>query len=405
MFLNSYHAQKIVEDMYHIANYNLLFTNDKGVIIASVDKSRIGDLHEAALEVLRTNQKIVARSSNQYKGAKEGVSYPILLNKKVVGVIGITGKEEDIGKIGEIVRRVAEMFVKELYMEKQIELEHVARQSFIQEWLLHRQDDEHAFMSRGYLLGIDVTLSRIVGVFEVRKSEQISLQEKAENAKNIMQNEELILQKLKNEMIRNMKKKLPNPELDLAAPISSSKCVMLFTTPEDMNETQAKEYIASSIQSLKNWLEVQLNCQIATGIGGYYEGIEGVKQSYIEGEKAVYFSGKQDGSPVIFYQDLRLERLVYDLPVTSRQDYIKGILKLETLPDPEQAIETLDCLFKCNHSINEVAARLHIHKNTVQYRLNKIRELTGFDPRHFEDAAALYLAVFLYSLEQKNSSI
>lgn len=397
MLLNSHHVQKIVEDMYHIANYNLLFTNNKGVIIASVDKSRIGDLHEAALEVLRTKKKVIARSSSQYKGTKEGISYPISLNNKVVGVIGITGTEEEVGKIGELVKRMAEMLVKELHLERQLEREHVARQSFIQEWLLHRQNDEHAFVSRGYLLGIDVTLPRVVGVFEVRKNDS------REGVRRGVQNEELTLQKLKNEMLRNIKNQLPNPELDLAAPVSSSKCVTLFTVPAHMDEKQAKEYISVSVMSLKHWLETQLGCRIAGGIGGYYEGIEGVKQSYTEGEKAVYFSGKQTNYPVMFYQDLRLERLIYDLPIASRQDYIRGILKLETLPDPEQVIETLDCLFKCNHSINEVAARLHIHKNTVQYRLNKIRELTGFDPRQFEDAAALYLAVFLYSLEQKDT--
>ncbi|MFD3447841.1 CdaR family transcriptional regulator [Microbacteriaceae bacterium 4G12] len=398
MLLSSHHAQKIVEDMYHIANYNLIFTDEQGIIIASVEKSRIGDLHEGALEVLRTKDKVVIRHSKQFKGTKQGIAYPIALNKKVVGVIGITGTEEEVGKLGEIIKRVVEMLVRERYMEKQMELENVARESFVQEWLLHRHDDEQAFISRGYFLGIDVTLPRIVCVVEMRKDRMDKEQEKQS-----AHNEELFMQKIKTSMMKKVKEMLPYPEHDLIAPISRSRYVILFTLPAVMNDIEVKSYVEEPISSLKEWLEKEFGRCIAVGIGGSYEGMNGIKQSYMEAEKSVYFSGKREQSPITFYQDLRFERFIYDLSSETRQEYIKGILKLDLLPDPSQTLEILDCLFKCNHSINEVANRLHIHKNTVQYRLNKIKELTGFDPRNFEDAAALYLAVFLHSLEMQES--
>ncbi|MFX3623132.1 MAG: CdaR family transcriptional regulator [Ectobacillus sp.] len=394
MFLSPHHAQKLVEDMYHLASYNLIFTDKEGIIIASMDKSRIGDFHEGALEALHTQKTVIIRRNNQYKGAKEGIIYPIFLNKKVIGVIGITGKEEEVGKVGELVKRVAEMLVKEIHMERQAELEYIARQSFVQEWLLHRQDDEHVFASRGYLLGIDVTLPRMVGIFEFQKKEGSPVGEE--------ENEELTMRKIQNQMLKGINYLLPNPEYDVAAPVGSSRFVILYTLPKEITREQAKEYIFAAVCDLKSWLEEHFTYRIAVGIGSLYQGVDGVKSSYIEGEKAAYFSKGKEMSSVIFYEDLRLERLIYDLPAASRWDYISGILKLDKLPDPEQVIETLHCLFQCNHSINEVAQRLQIHKNTVQYRLNKIREMTGFDPRNFEDAAVLYLAVFLYLLEQRS---
>ncbi|MCD0050356.1 PucR family transcriptional regulator, partial [Streptococcus agalactiae] len=49
--------------------------------------------------------------------------------------------------------------------------------------------------------------------------------------------------------------------------------------------------------------------------------------------------------------------------------------------------------FKHNLSLKECSQELFIHKNTVQYRLNKIYESTQLNPRNFKDATLLYLAL------------
>ncbi|MCP8966996.1 CdaR family transcriptional regulator [Ectobacillus ponti] len=391
MLLSSHHAQRIVEDMYHIANYNLIFANEEGIIIASVDQSRIGDLHEGALEVLRTKRKVVIEHDGQYRGALTGITYPLFLYKRIVGVIGITGAEAEVGKIGEVVKRVVEMLVKEVYTERQRELEYTARESFVQDWLLQEQEDEQLCASRGLLLGIDVSLPRAAGIFEVIHNGSVFLAEPGGLQK----------QHSKSSIVKRVKELLPNAESDVIVPIGGSRYVVLFAVP-DMTEWERKDYISGSILSLKEWLENELGSAVAAGVGQCGQGVAGVKQSYWEGEKAVYFSKKRTGSPATFYHDLRLERLIYDLQPASRKEYVRSILQLDRLPDPQQALETLRLLFKHNHSITEVAQELHIHKNTVQYRLNKIRDLTGFDPRTFEDAAVLHLAVVLHSLEEED---
>ena len=57
--------------------------------------------------------------------------------------------------------------------------------------------------------------------------------------------------------------------------------------------------------------------------------------------------------------------------------------------------QLLKAYFACNGSIQEMGNRLFLHKNTVQYKLNKLKKMTGLDPRRVEEAALFYLAVML----------
>ena len=52
-------ALKIVKDMKDIINQDLNFINTEGHIIASTDKKRIGQIHEASLKCIATNSDIV----------------------------------------------------------------------------------------------------------------------------------------------------------------------------------------------------------------------------------------------------------------------------------------------------------------------------------------------------------
>ena len=57
--------------------------------------------------------------------------------------------------------------------------------------------------------------------------------------------------------------------------------------------------------------------------------------------------------------------------------------------------EMLRMRYEEDMSLSGACARLFLHKNTLQYRLDRIGRRTGFNPRRFRDAAVLYLAVKL----------
>ena len=58
---------------------------------------------------------------------------------------------------------------------------------------------------------------------------------------------------------------------------------------------------------------------------------------------------------------------------------------------------TRDCWFRCNVQAGATAKELFIHRNTLEYRLNRISELTGLDLGKFDDRLLLYVALQLDS--------
>ena len=61
----------------------------------------------------------------------------------------------------------------------------------------------------------------------------------------------------------------------------------------------------------------------------------------------------------------------------------------------EKDLELLKVYFSLNMSLKDTCEQLFLHKNTLQYRLDKIHKITGYNPRSFKDAAVLYIGLKL----------
>ena len=61
----------------------------------------------------------------------------------------------------------------------------------------------------------------------------------------------------------------------------------------------------------------------------------------------------------------------------------------------DEMLDFLEIYFACNGSVQAISQKLFIHKNTVQYKIKKIADATGYDPRRLTDAVLLYLCVKL----------
>ena len=59
---------------------------------------------------------------------------------------------------------------------------------------------------------------------------------------------------------------------------------------------------------------------------------------------------------------------------------------------------TLDTYIEENGNLNQTAKKLYIHRNTLSYRLQKIGEVTGKDPRKIKDLLELTLSKLLFTL-------
>ena len=96
---------------------------------------------------------------------------------------------------------------------------------------------------------------------------------------------------------------------------------------------------------------------------------------------------------IIFDEDLKLEVLLDEIRPEMREDYLSRTIR-ELMPYGE-LLETLSMYFSCNLSRKDTAELLHIHINTLHYRLKRIEDLTRLNPRKLIDLVILYLALRL----------
>src|SRR5690554_2537330 len=115
--LTSEIANNIVQETMNRLDHNINMINTEGYIIASGTPSRVGKLHHAALEAIRSGQTVIITEHNQHlwDGALCGLNIPVSFQDQIVGAIGITGKADEISEFAELVRMTTELMLKQAF--------------------------------------------------------------------------------------------------------------------------------------------------------------------------------------------------------------------------------------------------------------------------------------------------
>lgn len=376
MKVSNYLAQNIVEDMKDIINQDINYFNSDGIIIASTDKTRIGDFHGGAKKVLDLNKNLIIRFDEQYKGARKGINLPVYFESEIVGVIGITGEKEEVEKYGKIIQRMTEILIKEGYIKEQENIEREGKRQFIEELLFRYHSDDRALLTRAELLNIKANVTRVVAVARIIENNDV------EYVLTPNDNEE-IFTTFKNQVDYNSQNLIARSGMNI---------IIIY-------ELRTKENIQTLISRIKLYVEKKHNVTVYFGIGEPYKNIKEIKKSYKEGKKALDISIALKNRDVVYYRDLDIGLLIDDIPIDTINKYVnKVFINMEKLEINEYS-KLLDSYMEHNGSITRASENLFIHKNTLQYRLNKLKELTGFDPRNLRDMVVLYLAFTLYRLD------
>ena len=92
------------------------------------------------------------------------------------------------------------------------------------------------------------------------------------------------------------------------------------------------------------------------------------------------------------YNELGIGRLIYQLPVSLCENFLKEIFGSDIPASfDEETLVTVNRFFQNNLNIAETSRQLHMHRNTLIYRLEQIEKHTGLDVRLFEDAMMHYM--------------
>ena len=136
---------------------------------------------------------------------------------------------------------------------------------------------------------------------------------------------------------------------------------------------------------------------VLVGIGTQVKGIKDISRSFRDAQVALEVGKVFDTEKVIVsYENLGIARLIYQLPNVLCDMFLKEVFKrgsIETLD--HETLFTIQKFFENNLNVSETSRKLFVHRNTLVYRLEKIRKLTGLDLREFDDAIVFKVALMV----------
>ncbi|QGU94861.1 transcriptional regulator [Clostridium bovifaecis] len=345
-------AQNIVIKMMDIIPYNINIMNEKGIIIGSGDASRINKSHEGALEALKKERAIEVYDA--VKGVKPGINAPILFNNKAIGVVGISGNPDEVRPFSEILRIAVELLINQEYTFTNKTLYERHREEFLYELANRTTPYTKSFIERGLTLEIDVTIPKIAIIFNFEEEVREEIRKTVYNSAQ------------KDEFYTTL----------------NSTNIVIF-----MKENK-------SVKKRIDKIIGNLNFKVNIGVGNREE-ILGI--SVKQGLQALNIGKKIEADSYIhFYNNLYFVSYLANLKGDKRLSYI--IDKLDREGKQASLLNTLVTYINMSGEMNQTAEALHIHRNTLNYRLEKIRDITGKNPKQLLDLFELYISYIITKL-------
>ncbi|MCC7022782.1 MAG: helix-turn-helix domain-containing protein [Thermomicrobiales bacterium] len=143
--------------------------------------------------------------------------------------------------------------------------------------------------------------------------------------------------------------------------------------------------IAESIRDdLRGLVRAGSDGGVSVGAGTVREGLQGIRRSHAEARQALLLGRRLSGpNHLTLFGELGVYRLIFaaeSLPeLGDLYQQTLGDLLAYDRQNSADLVSTLRAFFEANGSPKEAAERLGVHRNTVLYRLDRIREITGFD--------------------------
>jgi len=194
-------------------------------------------------------------------------------------------------------------------------------------------------------------------------------------------------------MIDTIQTLFPDKQTDFVLSISETDVAVIKQVPEN---TEGKK-LDKIAQQIEDTLAEQLELKTVIGIGSVVGNIRDLARSYKEAQMAIEVGKVFDTErTVINYDNLGIGRLIYQLPTTLCEMFLREVFKKNPIDALDQeTLFTINKFFENNLNVSETARKLFVHRNTLVYRLEKIKKLTGLDLREFDDAITFKVALMV----------
>lgn len=384
MTIETIEAQKIVNRLMKILGKNINIMNKDGIIIASGNKSRIGDFHGAAKDAVEQKSEVIVNEENfiKYKGSKAGVNIPIYYKNDVLGVVGITGDPLEVKGYGLIVKELVELMLQEEERRSFELFQARAVKSFAKELVkYHNEEDYEVLTSRAKLVQFNVDMPKTLIVVDAYNLDS--------NLTSYEEQSEIMIQKLRQRIVYEINS-ICNPVSDVVVNMLDNQFVVFKSGNEELN---------SFCNNIKEKLFSELNIEVYIGVGGVCKNIKDYHNVYLLAGHTLTVGKRLDRKKSIYFsQDYKLQLLLSSVNKEQKQQYLdsfRDLFESSSNDNTKELLNTVKVFFENKMSVKDTARKLFVHRNTVLYRINKIAEHFNINVTDPYQCMMVYIALNL----------
>ncbi|MCQ2479114.1 MAG: helix-turn-helix domain-containing protein [Clostridia bacterium] len=192
------------------------------------------------------------------------------------------------------------------------------------------------------------------------------------------------------DVIQNL---FPDKTKDFVINVSETDIALV----KDIKTGISSKDIEKLARSIADSLNTELYTHAVIGIGTPVVGIRELAKSFKEAQVSLEVSKVFDTEKtIVSYDSLGIARLIYQLPTTLCDMFLREVFKMGSIDSLDQeTLFTIQRFFENNLNVSETSRKLFVHRNTLVYRLEKIKKITGLDLREFDDAIVFKVALMV----------
>lgn len=388
MTLTAKIVQPFIATLEEALHYKVTITDTNGYIVGSSDPARLNQFHPSAYEILCERQPIeswdIATDSyvNVPEGVQLGYGERVIYDGECIGLIGLVGAPEEIKQSIKTAQLVLQLMLDRKKASDELKLISKDKKAFLLRLLQGQYGSPEWIKERADTYKIDLSRPRYVLTVQI-------------NLEKFDEKSPLELSQIKETMHRAIRSIFFEQE-DLLYEYDTGETVLL-TAGKHSDASQRRRQIEKAAARL--YAELREQCKVSALIGVSEEcgDYTGVPLALRQGRMAAEIGAKtENGEGLYFYSQMRLGRIVASFSPEIRPILQRDILSKLLENHADSLLETLFTYFEMNGNVSQTAEKLFIHRNTLQYRFRKIKEITGFDIYHIDDLVQLRLAVLQY---------
>lgn len=344
--------QGLIHQMRDTMDCIIGVVDSAGTIIACSELTKIGSSNEFVTMDLNDSHDIFVRDGYTYK--------PFGSHIKPDFAVFVEGTDENASKYASIMA-ITLSSIKQYYDEK------YDRNNFIKNVVLDNVLlGDIVVKARELHFNSDV--NRVVFLIRILSSNDVSAYD----------------------VIQNL---FPDKTKDFVFNITESDIVLVKEIKSNV-ESKDLEKLARSISDT---LSGEFYTRVNVGIGTSVMGVKDLARSFKEAQIALEVGKVFDtDKSVVSYDNLGIARLIYHLPTTLCETFLQEVFKKNSIESLDhETLFTIQKFFENSLNVSETSRKLFVHRNTLVYRLEKIKKLTGLDLREFDHAIIFKIALMV----------